>query len=232
MTMRHRLTEGVKNGIVAEAGLIAYGRGEAYDYLLGERTCVQAHEAEKAASAILISAKKPTISVNGNVAALCPSETVELARLTGARLEVNLFYRSRQRLEKIRDVLHACGADKVYGVDVEEQTIPGLDSARGKSDEAIVKADVVLVMLEDGDRTEKLKQMGKKIIAVDLNPLSRTAQMADVTVVDNVVRAIPNMIAYAKEMKNMRADEIKKIKSSFDNAKNLNEMEKTIRGKV
>ena len=33
-----------------------------------------------------------------------------------------------------------------------------------------MKADTVLVPLEDGDRTEALVKMGKTVVAIDLNP--------------------------------------------------------------
>ena len=35
---RHRIEAGVDRGITSKQGLIAEGRGEAFDYLLGERT--------------------------------------------------------------------------------------------------------------------------------------------------------------------------------------------------
>ncbi|MGM0591520.1 MAG: phosphopantothenate/pantothenate synthetase, partial [Halobacteriota archaeon] len=35
---RHQIEEGVQRGITSKQGLIAEGRGEAFDYLLGERT--------------------------------------------------------------------------------------------------------------------------------------------------------------------------------------------------
>ncbi|NIM45309.1 MAG: DUF137 domain-containing protein, partial [Nitrososphaeria archaeon] len=55
--------------------------------------------------------------------------------------------------------------------------IPELRSERRKVDaRGIYSADVVLVPLEDGDRTEALRRMGKSVIAIDLNPLSRTAR--------------------------------------------------------
>ena len=38
LLMRHLITESGKKSIVAESGLIAHGRGEAFDYLLGEET--------------------------------------------------------------------------------------------------------------------------------------------------------------------------------------------------
>jgi 4-phosphopantoate---beta-alanine ligase len=229
LDIRHRLTNGLDRGIVASAGLIAHGRGEAFDYLLGERTSVQARKAERAAAALLLAADKPAISVNGNVAALCPGEVVALAGAVGARLEVNLYYRTREREEKIREVLLAAGAGRVYGVGVCERTIPGLDSERAKSDAAILEADVVLVMLEDGDRTEYLAKMGKKVIAVDLNPLSRTARKAHLTVVDNVVRAVPKMTEFAGELGGMDKRKLRRIADSFDQRRNLREMERLIR---
>ena len=81
--------------------------------------------------------------------------------------------------------------------------IPGLDHDRGLCDkDGIFSADVVLVPLEDGDRCQALKNMGKTVIAIDLNPLSRTAKTADVTIVDNVIRAIPNIEKWVKKLKN------------------------------
>ena len=45
LTTRERLVDMARKGIVAEAGLIAHGRGEAFDYLLGESSPPQALEA-------------------------------------------------------------------------------------------------------------------------------------------------------------------------------------------
>lgn len=53
--------------------------------------------------------------------------------------------------------------------------------------------------LEDGDRCEALIQMGKQVLVVDLNPLSRTARTATVTIVDNVSRAFSEMVKIALE---------------------------------
>jgi len=228
LDVRHRLTNGFKSGLVAEAGLIAHGRGECFDYLLGEKTCLQAAWAEKAAAAALLLAEKPVISVNGNAAALVPKELVELAEATGARLEVNLFYRTRKRERRIAAALRKAGAKKVYGL-TKRHRIPGLGSERANVDDALWEADIVLILLEDGDRTEALKRMGKKVIAVDLNPLSRTAQKADVTIVDNVVRAVPSMIKHARRMKGRDKKHLRIIVDGFDNRKNLRGMEELMR---
>ena len=77
--------------------------------------------------------------------------------------------------------------------------------------------------LEDGDRTEALVRMGKKVIAIDLNPLSRTAQKASITIVDNVVRAMPKLVETVKKLKMESLDERRKILLQFDNHRNLAE---------
>jgi len=85
------------------------------------------------------------------------------------------------------------------------------------SKEGIAKADVVLVPLEDGDRTEALVAIGKTVITIDLNPLSRTAQKAHITIVDNIVRAMPRLIEKIEEMKELSKNELEKIIKEYDN---------------
>lgn len=231
MEVRHRLVEGYRMGLVAEAGLIAHGRGEAFDYLLGERTLREAREAEEAAVAALLLAEKPVISVNGNVAALSSGEIVRLADALDARIEVNLFYRTKKREKLIANALKYAGAGRVYGL-TKRYKIPGLGSERRNVDRALWEADTVLLALEDGDRTEALKRMGKKVIAVDLNPLSRTAQKADITIVDNLVRAYPNMIEHAKALRKRKPAELDRIIRRFDNKRNLRRVERRIRAAI
>jgi len=223
LRIRHRLIEGFRKGVVAEAGLIAHGRGEAFDYLLGEVTQPFATEAAKAGVAHLLLAKRPVISINGNAAALAARDLVELAELVGAELEVNLFYRSREREEAIAEELRRAGARKVLGVgDAASATIPELHSHRRRVDpEGILKADVVFVPLEDGDRTEALRRVGKVVVAVDLNPLSRTARAANVTIVDNIVRAAPLMVQLATQLRSLSRAELLKVAEGYDNEKTL-----------
>jgi 4-phosphopantoate--beta-alanine ligase len=102
-------------------------------------------------------------------------------------------------------------------VEIEE-----LSSNRRNVDPNGIKiADVVFVPLEDGDRTEALKKSGKKVIAVDLNPISRTSLWADVTIVDNIVRTLPEMIKIATKLKNTKEKELKNIIKAFDNKRNI-----------
>ena len=72
------LVEGVEAGITSKAGLIAHGRGEAFDYILGEETIDSALKAERVAVKKLLDAENPVISINGNVAALVPRDIVEM----------------------------------------------------------------------------------------------------------------------------------------------------------
>ncbi len=74
LLVREMLVKGVNDGITSMQGLIAQGRGEAFDYLIGERTTASAEQATRAAVALLLLAKKPVISVNGNAAAIASAE--------------------------------------------------------------------------------------------------------------------------------------------------------------
>lgn len=229
---REALVDGYRRGLVAAEGLIAHGRGEAYDYLIGERTTKTAQRAAKAAAAMLLLSKRPVISVNGNAAALCPKELVELAKATGAAIEVNLFYRTKERELAIKAELERHGAENVLGVgERASATIPELQSERRRVDpDGIYSADTVFVPLEDGDRTEALVKIGKAVITVDLNPLSRTAKAAHITIVDNMVRAMPAIAEAAREIRGGSGRSLKKIVDGFDNKKNLRESLKIIRG--
>jgi 4-phosphopantoate--beta-alanine ligase len=220
---REKIIQGMREGIVAEAGPIAHGRGEAFDYLLGERTHSVADLAEKIAAYHLILAKHPVISVNGNTAVLVPEDLVSLSILIPAQLEINLFYRTEDRVQKIMDHLREHGAEQVLG-EKPNCEIPGLDHKRALcSKEGTMKSDVILVPLEDGDRTQALKNVGKIVLAIDLNPLSRTSKVADVSIVDDVVRALPNIIQHVKKTReqDMTKEEMEKEITEFDNQKTL-----------
>ena len=68
LRVREMLVEGLRGGLVVEEGLIAHGRGETFDYLLGEKTTPSAIMAIKATAAMLLTSSHPIISVNGNFA--------------------------------------------------------------------------------------------------------------------------------------------------------------------
>jgi len=189
---RERMKDAVRDGLVHPTGLIAHGRGEAFDYLLGEKTPPEALEAITEAARLLKSARQPVLSLNGNVVALAAEACVEVAKAhPKLRLEVNLFHRTPERVSKLVSTMRAAGAKDVLG-EKPDFRIPGLTSDRAQCSKAgIGEADVVLVPLEDGDRCQALKAMGKTVITIDLNPLSRTARAADVTIVDELTRALP-----------------------------------------
>ncbi len=219
---RARVEEGVRSGLVSMQGLIAHGRGEAFDYLLGEGTIPPAAEAERAAAAHLLLARNPVLSVNGNTAVLVPDELAALQKALRCKVEVNLFHRTEERVRRLAAFLEAHGCERVLG-EGAQPTIPGLDHERGRSTvEGIFSADVVLVPLEDGDRCQALRDMGKTVVVVDLNPLSRTAKSASVSVTDNVRRAVP---AITREVEALRGDRAacERVAKAFDPARNLRE---------
>lgn len=223
LRVREQLVEGFKAGLVVPEGLAAHGRGEAFDYILGEQTSEHTHRAIETAVAMLLLAKHPVISVNGNAAALVPAEIAKLANVTNAKIEVNLFHGSVKREASIAKWLRRHGAKEVLGTELKFSTrIKEVHSDRRKIDRrGIAAADVVLVPLEDGDRTEALKKLGKRVIVIDLNPMSRTAQKADVTIVDNIVRALPLMVKRAKRLSHGSKTKLREIIISFDNEANL-----------
>lgn len=220
LLLREKLVDGFREGIVVPQGLIAHGRGEMFDYMLGEKTTKEARAASKAAAALLLGAESPVISVNGNAAALCPEEIVKLAKVARARIEVGLFHRTDERVSKIQKVLEHHGAKQVLGF-LPDAKIHGLEHARGLcSREGIYSADVILIPLEDGDRAEALAKMKKKTIAIDLNPMSRTSRSATVTIVDELTRAIPELARNVEDL----ADDKRAARaalSAYDRDENL-----------
>jgi 4-phosphopantoate--beta-alanine ligase len=217
---RETLVRAWKAGIVVPEGLIAHGRGEAWDYLLGEGTSAPALVAERAAAAYLVAAKHPVISVNGNVAALAARDAVRLAKAIPARLEVNLFHRSADRVRRIVQLLERSGARNVLGLHPNAR-IPGLESKRAVSHrDGIFGADVVLVPLEDGDRAEALVRMKKTVISIDLNPLSRTSQRATLPIVDELTRGLRNIEKFVTDLKS-DPREVSRLRKAYQKDGNL-----------
>jgi len=198
LVTREKLAGCARTGIVSWEGLTAHGRGEAFDYLIGERTTESARLAERIAAAMLISASHPVISVNGNTAALAGPEIAALQKASGAMVEVNLFHRTEERVKQIEDLLRETGSDVFSGE--AERLLPLSHDRAWCRREGMYSADVVLVPLEDGDRCEALAAMGKTVIAIDLNPLSRTARSATLTIVDELTRALPIITRACEEL--------------------------------
>jgi 4-phosphopantoate---beta-alanine ligase len=220
LTIRERMAELVRDGVVAETGLIAHGRGEAFDYLLGERTIPEAERAEKVAAALMLEASNPLISINGNVAALAPLDIIALAEAVPALMEVNLFHRSEERMRKVCDYMEGKGAIGILGRSPDAR-LEGIASERALcTRRGLYSADAVLVPLEDGDRAEALAKAGKIVMTIDLNPLSRTSRTATVSIVDEVTRAIPNIVRFVGELKG-RPSVRKELIDQFDNRANL-----------
>ncbi len=209
LVARQGLVDAAAEGLLAESAMIAHGRGEAFDYLLGEKTSKSARLAIREAAARLMAANNPVISVNGNTVVLAGHDLIRVAAVVGCPIEVNLYYRTPERVEGLLKRLKQQAEEVVSGPVPDgwegdwssavssvallgsspDDTISGLDGPRSVCcREGIGGADTVLVPLEDGDRCEALIKLGKEVLVVDLNPLSRTAMSATVTVVDEVAR--------------------------------------------
>jgi 4-phosphopantoate--beta-alanine ligase len=214
LVVRARLANAARSGLVVPEGLMAHGRGEAFDYLLGERTSPSARRATRVAAEWLRAARRPVLSVNGNVAALAAQSIARLQRaLPTLGVEVNLFHRTPGRVRLVARALRAADVRNLLGLRPTGR-IPRLPSDRAKVDRAgILVADVCLVPLEDGDRTEALRSLGKRVISIDLNPLSRTSEQADLPIVDELVRALGNL---AREVERPRRPVVPGRYAPFD----------------
>ena len=211
------MAAGVEHGVTSIHGLIAHGRGEAFDYLIGEKTQSFAAVAIRASAAMLLLAEHAVISVNGNTAALVPDGLVELGKILETPLEVNIFHTSESRERAIQRHLLKCGAIEVLMPTRGAQLSFIVSNRKFVHPEGILKADVVFVPLEDGDRCEALRKLGKEVVTVDLNPMSRTAERASITIVDNVVRALPSLIQKIQVLKKATPSVLKEIVSEYNN---------------
>ena len=225
LVLRDKIVKASKEGYLADSAMIAHGRGEAFDYLLGEKTTLPAKRAMYVTVAMMILSKNPVISVNGNTTALAIDEIIEFAKVIGAKIEINLFYRTDERVDKITELYKSHGYPEILGSRDDEITyINEIKNPRASASKTgIYSADTILVPLEDGDRAEILSQSRKNIITIDLNPLSRTSKMSDVSIVDNLVRAIPFMTKIAGDLLTQDKILLKQIIKDFDNKTNLEE---------
>jgi 4-phosphopantoate--beta-alanine ligase len=230
LLLREKIVQAFKEGYLSDSGMIAHGRGETFDYLIGEKTTEAGKKAIEVAAAKFLLAGNPVISINGNTTALAIDDIIKLVKAIDGKIEINLFYRTKERVEIIENILKKKGYSDVLGTNHEQLCyIDGIESPRATaSKEGIYTSDLILVPLEDGDRAEVLVNSGKEIIAIDLNPLSRTAQLSTITIVDNITRAIPLMIKEVERLKKLKTEELVDIVNKFSNEENLKEALKAI----
>lgn len=225
LLLRDKIVKASKKGYLADSGMIAHGRGETFDYLIGEKTTYPAKRAMYVAVSSLLLSKNPVISVNGNATALASKDIVKLAEIIGAKIEINLFYRTDERVKIITQIYKDLGYENILGtVDDDIEYLTGIKNKRATASKSgIFTADTILIPLEDGDRAEILKNSGKNIITIDLNPLSRTSKMSNISIMDNIVRAIPFMIKIAEDLKTQDKEVLLEMIKEFDNEENLKE---------
>ena len=159
LQIREKLVDGFNNNLVAKEGLLAHGRGEAFDYLIGEKTTKSAKNAIKAAAHILNQAQKSVISVN---VTLVP--TPPILKITDSKIEVNLFYSSEKRKKAISKILRKSGAKEILGMDKKQSTkLKGIDSARRIVDKSGIFSKFLVRIKEEcfGFQTHQL--MAKNI---------------------------------------------------------------------
>ncbi len=199
LMIRKKVADAGVKGMLADSAMIAHGRGEAFDYLLGEQTIPSALEATREAAARLARATKPILSLNGNAIALAGRDFLTIASQLDCPIEINIFYRTPERMGALLGHLKMLNTKLGLNVEilggVPDARIPGLEGPRGAcQSNGIFEADTILVPLEDGDRCEALVAMGKEVLVIDLNPLSRSSRRGTVGIVDEVTRVTKNLI--------------------------------------
>ncbi len=215
---RQRLVDAAAAGMLADSALIAHGRGEAFDYLLGEATCAAAVAAIGETAARLLAAEQPIISLNGNAVVLTADDMIRCAAVLQCPIEINIYYRTEARMQALESHLRerrtaVAGMAMPAGWPVArgewraavesvailgqaaDGHIPGLSGPRATCcADGILVADAILVPLEDGDRCAALVALGRDVLVIDLNPISRTARTASVSIVDEVSRAASRLL--------------------------------------
>ena len=219
LLLRDKIVKASEKGYLADSAMIAHGRGEAFDYLIGEKTIYPAKRAMYVAVAALLLSNNPVISVNGNASVLAVDEIIDLAKAVDAKIEINLFYRTDERVRLLTNLYKDHGYKDILGsLDDEIEYLNDIKNNRATASKTgIYTADTILIPLEDGDRAEILKKSGKNTITIDLNPLSRTSKMSDVSIMDNIVRAIPFMTKIAEDLKTQDRDVLVGMVNEFDN---------------
>ena len=136
---------------------------------------------------------------------------MQIANYLNCPVEINIFYRTDDRisamLKHLEDIKQKHRITTTILGESPDARIPGLEGPRAKCCHGgIFSSDVILVPLEDGDRCEALVNMGKTVIVVDLNPLSRSAKMASITIVDEISRVANNMLKIIENEDNLEID--------------------------
>jgi 4-phosphopantoate--beta-alanine ligase len=67
---------------------------------------------------------------------------------------------------------------------------------------------------------------------VDLNPRSRTAEAAHITIVDNLVRTMPALVEQARMLRGRDRKSLARIVKGFNNRKNLAQSLRIIRSRA
>jgi len=241
LMLRERLAFGLDNGLTSKKGLIAHGRGEAFYYMLGEKTHDFARESIDVSLAMLVEAERPIISVNGNTTALASDEIIDFAYALikagkDCAIEVNIFTFTKERADKICKFFTDKISEKGYKIDVlisrteGALELPDIEhNRRFMHPDGLGRADVALVMLEDGDRCEALANSGRKVISVDLNPMSRSATKAHVNICDELTRCLVVMTNRLAEVSSLTSAERQKLISDFDSEKAIKRSLKALR---
>lgn len=206
--------------MIVKVGLIVYGCGEVFDYLIGERMIELVERVMRVVVVKFFLVEYLVILVNGNVVVFVLKEMIELVKVFNVKFEINFFYCMEERVRIIVEEFRKYDLEiEIFGINLMKR-IFGFEYECGKVDEnGIWKVDVVFVLFEDGDRMEVFVRMGKFVVIVDLNFFLWSVRMVDIMIVDNIVRVYLRMVEFVREMKDYSREEFFKIVGEYDNGK-------------
>ena len=117
--------------------------------------------------------------------------------------------------------------------DPSSRYVLGMESDfEGRQPEPGDRIRLGIVDLEDGDRCEALIRSGRKVVTIDLNPLSRTARKASITIVDNIIRAAPLLADRVTALASEPRSTLDNLLENYDNGQALRDAETVLRGGV
>jgi len=193
LVTREHLAECARTGIVSLEGLTSHGRGEAFDYLLGEKTSESALLAGKDCGGPAPHRKTPGALRERQHRGACG--TRNRASPEGKR--------GARRGQPLPPDTRTGTADRDGSSAMPVRTVfsgrSRSASSRSPTTGPFCRREGCLLPMSCLSRSKTATAarcsvgMGKKVIAIDLNPLSRTAKTATLTVVDEVTRALPEI---------------------------------------
>ncbi|VUT24061.1 MAG: 4-phosphopantoate--beta-alanine ligase [Candidatus Methanolliviera sp. GoM_asphalt] len=184
---REKLIEAYEEGILDEGALIEFGREEAVDYLIGERTIEEAYRSTKVAVSYILLSKNPMIVLDGVCLALSANKIKKICRSLGLSVYLG------EDLSEVRERL--IGRLKAEGIEPKERMDTDLLIFHGKN--------------------KILKYFNGRKIYFGLNIFSNDLKGVDVIIIDSIIRFFSNIEEIFDKLREKRIRELIEITKDY-----------------